>query len=112
MTKLAKKQNKIEGNLNESQQHKLEVEVCAQAIFYNVEGSALTSGGYNLEMHEVGKASTPTAVPRVEVDFDAWISREEAVNSLREIISSIEKSGLPNSKFLLTRHEAKLVAKA
>jgi hypothetical protein len=82
------------------------VEFHARAIFAEVQNGTLSIG-----VSDFSRTQIVAARPRTFVEFEAGISRDEAIAALQAIQHKIEADGLPDTCWSMERKQAKLFRK-
>ena len=82
------------------------VEFHARTIFAEVQNGTLTIG-----VSDFSRTQIIAARPRTFVEFEAGISRDEAIAALKAVQHKIEVDGLPDICWSMDRKQAKLFTK-
>jgi hypothetical protein len=89
-----------------------DVQFCSRTICFDVRDDTLYVGTQDFEVLELGQNPYPdSAPPATSVEFDAGISKQDALDALRLITEHLEKNGLPETTCKVTREDAALVTK-
>jgi hypothetical protein len=79
------------------------VQLCASTVCFRIRDGVLHKGTTNFEVLELGQdpnavdSASASAEADVLVNFDAGISKEDALAALQRVKAEIEKNGLPET---------------
>jgi hypothetical protein len=89
-----------------------DVQLCSRTICCDVRDDTLYVGTKDFEVLELGQNPySDSARPATSVEFDAGISKEDALDALRLITEHLEENGLPETVRKMPRAGAALAMK-